>query len=747
MTDKALLAKIKDRLPPLATQQCKKAPGHLAIFVKRADNQQPLSGVQVNAKGPSSADGVTDDEGWIIFTYRNPGGYRADISLPEKLRTFRLPSATKNGTVPGCGTEIIEFDASPPKVGVALGFRAVLFRKDANPVPAAIKDFQVLTDNEFPASNHLLADGESQAVIQIELIKLNDKGKSEPNMPLAGPSEHFDEGNVVLELASADFGALSYAGKSGTKISVPVKDIRDGKSPLDKDKGVLFTTSRKIGEAKLTAKIENAKSYEYVEDFKRLRGSKELTLGSRPVGLKTNGYDGRKVQWFLRNAGFLAYKEGKLEEKDASCEWKEIKDIDVDGNFGQRSARCLRDFQRVARGSFRNQTVKKVTPTLSAGMSQQVTPEVIGELLEWRTKGYKVEPYNGFVHLSVTEGSALDEKARIVYGALVVLSGDDAKGYVEIKPTIGESACQWDGRTIVVADEIRCGIKLFEKDALKFRLHDADPGGPDSGTPVLEDPNLSPKLAEKLKATIGTLRREQKAADSGADCRDVRLYEGYRSVQRQESLYQKGRYRWTNAQGQLDYGKTRPNPVPASLAHTNGEPCKHGAETIALGTCLVHPHGNPQGQPCQHGAEVRPVATCTEHPWGNPPAQACSHPANEVRNPGTCYKHPLGKTVTNARGESRSSWHQYGLAVDLVFNNAKGQAAWPDLGNWDRNGAVGKANGLRWGGDWTGDDDDPPHLQLPQPPNDSPKDDPHRKKYNDTNGSELDKLKAVWSLF
>jgi hypothetical protein len=754
MTNKnVLLEKVKDRLPPLATEGCKKAPGHLAIFVKRTDNKEPLAGVQVKAKGPSAANGVTDAEGWIIFPYRSPGGYSADISLPDELRTFRLPKATQKGKVSGCGTEILEFDVTPPKVGVALTFRAILFKKDASPVPATVNDFELLTNNEF--SNYLLADGESRAVIQIELMKLNDKGQSDRDIPLAGPNEHSDEGEVVLELSSADFGELSYAGKRGSKISVPVKDMRDGKSPLDKDKGILFTTSRKIGETKLTAKIENAKSYEYVAGFKPQRGSKELTVGSRTVGRNSKGYDARKVQWFLRHAGFVAYKERTFNEKeqarfekDATCEWKDIKDIDVDGNFGERSTRCLRDFQRVARGSFRNQTVRQVTPTLTAAMSEEVTAEVISEFLVWRREGYKAEPYNGFVHLKVAEGTALDEKARIAYGALVMLNGHDAQGYVEVKPTIGESVCHWSGRALVIADEIRSSIKLFEKQSLKFRLHDADPGGPDSGTPVLDDENLNPKLAEKLKPTIRKLRREQKAADSGADCRDVRLYEGYRSVTRQESLYYKGRYRWTDAQGTLQFKlHTPPDPEPAGMTYTEGEWCTHGAETIPLGTCLVHRRGDPQGQPCQHGAETRPVGNCAEHKWGDPPAQPCSHPANESRKPGTCYAHPIGTKVTSARGETRSSWHQYGLAVDLVFNDTMGQATWLKTGNWARNGAVAKENGLRWGGDWTGNDEDPPHIQLPKPPNDSPKKDPHRDKYDATSGSEVDKLKAVWALF
>jgi len=44
--------------------------------------------------------------------------------------------------------------------------------------------------------------------------------------------------------------------------------------------------------------------------------------------------------------GFSAYKERPAHPKeDGMCEWKNVKDIDIDGEFGDGSARCLRDFQ------------------------------------------------------------------------------------------------------------------------------------------------------------------------------------------------------------------------------------------------------------------------------------------------------------------------------------------------------------------------------------------------------------------
>ena len=53
-----------------------------------------------------------------------------------------------------------------------------------------------------------------------------------------------------------------------------------------------------------------------------------------------------------------------------------------------------------------------------------------------------------------------------------------------------------------------------------------------------------------------------------------------------------------------------------------------------------------------------------------------------------------GSIVTNARGTSYSSMHQWGVAFDVIRND-------------------GKSLGLEWGGDWTSPVDKP-HFQLPQ---------------------------------
>lgn len=68
-----------------------------------------------------------------------------------------------------------------------------------------------------------------------------------------------------------------------------------------------------------------------------------------------------------------------------------------------------------------------------------------------------------------------------------------------------------------------------------------------------------------------------------------------------------------------------------------------------------------------------------------------------------------GNIVTNARGGS--SWHNYGLAVDIAFNNANGQPSWPDDGNWTRYGQIAVNHGLEWGGNWHGIQDRP-HIEY-----------------------------------
>jgi len=66
-----------------------------------------------------------------------------------------------------------------------------------------------------------------------------------------------------------------------------------------------------------------------------------------------------------------------------------------------------------------------------------------------------------------------------------------------------------------------------------------------------------------------------------------------------------------------------------------------------------------------------------------------------------------GDIVSNAR--AGQSWHNYGLAADIVLNNANGQPIWPDPSPfWDRLGEVAAQNGLYWGGNFG----DRPHVEF-----------------------------------
>lgn len=70
-----------------------------------------------------------------------------------------------------------------------------------------------------------------------------------------------------------------------------------------------------------------------------------------------------------------------------------------------------------------------------------------------------------------------------------------------------------------------------------------------------------------------------------------------------------------------------------------------------------------------------------------------------------------GKIVTNAKGSSYSSHHQWGTAFDVYRNDGKG--AYNDYdGFFAKVGKIGKSIGLEWGGDWK-NPVDKPHFQLP----------------------------------
>lgn len=87
----------------------------------------------------------------------------------------------------------------------------------------------------------------------------------------------------------------------------------------------------------------------------------------------------------------------------------------------------------------------------------------------------------------------------------------------------------------------------------------------------------------------------------------------------------------------------------------------------------------------------------------------CRH-GSETRQPGTCDEHPLGATVTKARGGH--SWHNWGLAFDVAVVDEDGQPSWPeDDALWRRIGEIGEDLDLQWGGRFQRFPDRP-HFQM-----------------------------------
>lgn len=70
-----------------------------------------------------------------------------------------------------------------------------------------------------------------------------------------------------------------------------------------------------------------------------------------------------------------------------------------------------------------------------------------------------------------------------------------------------------------------------------------------------------------------------------------------------------------------------------------------------------------------------------------------------------------GNKVTNAKGSTYSSQHQWGIAFDFYRNDGKG-AYYDSDGFFTKVGKIGKALGLGWGGDWKSPVDKP-HFYLP----------------------------------
>ena len=70
-----------------------------------------------------------------------------------------------------------------------------------------------------------------------------------------------------------------------------------------------------------------------------------------------------------------------------------------------------------------------------------------------------------------------------------------------------------------------------------------------------------------------------------------------------------------------------------------------------------------------------------------------------------------GKIVTDAK--AGWSYHNYGLALDVVFLDGENQPSWSPTYDWKTLGVLGKKHGFEWGGSWP----DPyihdmPHFQM-----------------------------------
>lgn len=70
-----------------------------------------------------------------------------------------------------------------------------------------------------------------------------------------------------------------------------------------------------------------------------------------------------------------------------------------------------------------------------------------------------------------------------------------------------------------------------------------------------------------------------------------------------------------------------------------------------------------------------------------------------------------GAKVTNAKGSTYSSMHQWGVAFDFYRNDGKGAFVDTD-GFFTKVGKIGQSIGLEWGGSWKSPVDKP-HFQLP----------------------------------
>jgi len=85
---------------------------------------------------------------------------------------------------------------------------------------------------------------------------------------------------------------------------------------------------------------------------------------------------------------------------------------------------------------------------------------------------------------------------------------------------------------------------------------------------------------------------------------------------------------------------------------------------------------------------------------------------------GRTIVNPDGRTEANPRGNVITktiggfSWHNYGLAADIVFKDSSGNWTWNKThAQWDDLGRIGEMFDLDWGGRWSRFPDYP-HFQI-----------------------------------
>jgi hypothetical protein len=73
---------------------------------------------------------------------------------------------------------------------------------------------------------------------------------------------------------------------------------------------------------------------------------------------------------------------------------------------------------------------------------------------------------------------------------------------------------------------------------------------------------------------------------------------------------------------------------------------------------------------------------------------------------------PIGRKFVVTKAKGGQSYHNFGLAFDIVVLDALGKADWNvSHPGWSAAGSLGRSVGLEWGGDWTGFKDWP-HFQY-----------------------------------